>query len=112
MNFLRLKIYTSEFGLEKVTGMLKIKEFEEASDADKASVETMIGKYMSTAIGEEPVVYAFAANDEAGQAKMKELKVTCMMLKSKEMEGMWGWDVTLGRMYAEDELVNTENWNK
>lgn len=112
MNFLRLKIYTSEFGLEKVAGMLKIKGFEEATDNDMVSVENMTGKFTNTTIGQEPVVYAFAADDEAGRAKMKELKVTCMMLKSKEMEGLWGWDVTLGRMYAEDEPVNAENWNK
>lgn len=112
MNFLRLKIYTSEFGLEKVAGMLKIKGFEEASDEDRASVETMVGKFMNATIGDEPVVYVFAADDQENQAKIKDLKVTCMMLKSKEMEGLWGWDVTLGRMYAEDEPVNADNWNK
>lgn len=112
MNYIRLKIYTSEFGLEKVAGMLKFKGFEAATDEDRTSVEKMVGKFMNSAINDEPVVYAFAKDDEDGQAKIKELKVTCMMLKSKEMEGLWGWDVTLGRMYAEDEPVGSENWDK
>ena len=33
-----------------------------------------------------------------------------MMLKSKEMEGLFGWDVKLGRLYVEDNIVDDEDW--
>lgn len=112
MNFIRLKIYTSEFGIEKVTAMLKFKGYEEATEADMASVETMAGKYMQTTLNDEITMVAFDNDDEEGNKRIKDVKVTSMILKSKEMEGMWGWDVTLGRMYTEDEPVTEENWKK
>lgn len=112
MNYLRLKIYTSEFGVDKVEAMLEHKGYVKAAEADMASVETMVGKYMQTTIKDEITMVAFDNNDEEGNKRVKDVKVTSMIVKSKEMEGMWGWDVTLGRMYAEDEAVTAENWNE
>lgn len=112
MNLIRLKIYTSEFGIEKVEGMLKYKGYEKASEADLASFDNMAGKFMQTVVRDEITIVAFEKDDEDGQKKVKDLKVTCMMVKSKELEGIWGWDVTLGRMYAEDEIVTAENWEQ
>ncbi len=111
MNYLRLKIYTSEFGIDKVEAMLNFKGFEKAAEADMASAETMVGKYLQTTLKDEIAIVAFAKDDEEGRKQIKDVQVTSMILKSKEMEGMWGWDVTLGRMYAEDEVVAAENWN-
>ena len=112
MNFIRLKIYTSEFGIEKVSAMLKYKGYEAATEEEMASVETMAGKFMQTTIRDEITIVVFDKDDEEGQKRVKDLKVTCMMVKSKELEGIWGWDVTLGRMYAEDEIVTAENWEQ
>ena len=42
--------------------------------------------------------------------KIQELKIAVMMLKSKELEGVFGWDVDFGRLYAEAVPVDDEDW--
>lgn len=112
MNYLRLKIYTSEFGIDKVEAMLDFKGFEKAAEEDMVSAEAMTGKYFQTTLKDEITIVAFAKDDEEGRKQIKDVQVTSMILKSKEMEGLWGWDVSLGRMYTEDETVAAENWNQ
>ena len=54
---------------------------------------------------EHKVIVYFDDNEE-GRAALQQLKLKMMMLKSKEMEGLFGWDVKLGRLYVEDNIVD------
>ena len=111
MNFIKFDIYTSEFGMEKVAKMLSMKG-SAATELENETAESIQGKYIIRTKNEEKVVTAYYADDEENRKLVSELKVLCMMLKSKEMYGDFGWDVTLGRLYAQDEIVDETNWDK
>lgn len=111
MKFIKFNIYGSEFGIDKVTQLLEMKG-STATDIEKETAETVIGKHCVRIKNDEHVASAFYADDEEGRKVVSEMKVLLMMLKSKEMYGDFGWDVTTGRMYGEDVLVDETNWNE
>lgn len=113
MNFTKLKIFTNDFGKEKVENVVETLGYTKAEGTDAAEV---MGKYQTISIegpyGSEVIVSLFDTDDEEGAARLKKAKVYMMMLKSKELEGFWGWDVTLGRLYCDDVAVDETNWNE
>lgn len=111
MKFLKLNFYTSEFGMNKVTQVLDIKGLT-ATEIEKETAESIIGKYVVRIKNEEHVVTGYFADDEESRKLISDLKVLCMMLKSKEQYGDFGWDITMGRLYAEDVEIDETNWNE
>ena len=111
MNFIKLNIYGTEFGINKITQIYEIKG-NTATEIDAETAESIIGKFVVRAKGTEQVATAFYADNEENQKLVKDIKVLCMMLKSKEMYGDYGIDASLGRLYAEDVMVDETNWNE
>lgn len=121
MKYIELKIYTSEQGIEPVTAMLLEKGITGAVVNNPADIEEMMSRkkdyewdYIDDAVlmkkDQEPSVSVYFEDNDEGRAKMQDLKIAVMMLKSKEMEGYFGWDVSLGRLYAEEIPVDDEQW--
>ena len=112
MKFIKLDIYGTEFGINKVTQLLEMKG-STAAEIGNESAETVIGKHVVRPYGDnEMVATAFYEDNEESHKIIEELKVLIMMLKSKELYGDYGWDVSMGRMYAMDSVVDETNWNE
>ena len=121
MKFIQVKIYTSHQGIEPLTAMLLKKGITGAVVDDPADAQMLLDKkkeyewdYMDASLLEdkerEPVVSVYFEDTEEGRRQVQDLKIAVMMLKSKEMEGEFGWDANLGRLYAEDILVDDADW--
>lgn len=121
MKFIEVKIYTSHQGVEPLTAMLMEKGISGVVVDDPQDAEELLDKkneyewdYIDRSLLEnqekEPVVSVFFEDTEEGRRQVQELKISVMMLKSKEMEGVFGWDADLGRLYAEDRVVDDEDW--
>ena len=111
MKFIKLNIYGNEFGINKVTQIFEIKG-NTATEIEKETAESIIGKFIVRDRNDEKVASAFYADNEENRKLVNDIKVLCMMLKSKEMYGDYGIDASLGRMYAEDVTVDETNWNE
>ena len=112
MKFIKFNVYGTEFGIDKVTQLFEMKG-SVATEIEKEDATSIIGKYVVRPYTNgEQVATAFYNDDEEGQKMVKDMKVLCMMLKSKEQYGDYGWDVTMGRMYAMDFSVDETNWNE
>lgn len=121
MKYIEVKIYTSHQGIEPLTAMLMKKGITGVVVNDPADAEVLLDKkqeyewdYIDKSLLEdkdrEPVVSVYFDDTEEGRKQVQDLKIAVMMLKSKEMEGEFGWDANLGRLYAEDLLVDDEEW--
>lgn len=121
MKFIEVKIYTSHQGVEPLTAMLMEKGISGVVVDDPQDAEELLDKkneyewdYIDRSLlknqEKEPVVSVFFEDTEEGRRQVQELKISVMMLKSKEMEGVFGWDADLGRLYAEDRVVDDEDW--
>ena len=111
MKFIKFNVYGTEFGIDKVAQLFEMKGFT-ATEIEKENAESIIGKFVVRQYNDEKVASAFYADTEESQKLIKEFKVLVMMLKSKEQYGDFGWDVTLGRMYAMDFSVDETNWTE
>lgn len=121
MKFIEVKIYTSHEGIEPLTAMLMQKGITGITVDDPADVDDLMEHkkeyewdYIEESLLEnkerEPVVTVYFDDTEDGRKKVQDLKLAVMMLKGKEMEGMFGWDTSLGRLYAEDRVVDDSDW--
>ncbi len=111
MKFIKFNVYGTEFGIDKVAQLFEMKGIT-ATEIDKEDAESIIGKFVVRDYNDEKVATAFYTDDEESQKLIKEFKVLVMMLKSKEQYGDFGWDVSLGRMYAMDFSVDETNWTE
>lgn len=121
MKFIEVKIYTSHEGIEPLTAMLMQKGITGITVDDPADVDELMEHkkeyewdYIDQSLlddkNREPVVYAYFDDTEEGRKQVQDLKLAIMMLKGKEMEGVFGWDTSLGRLYAEDRVVDDSDW--
>lgn len=121
MKYIELKIYTSEYGIEPVTAMLLEQGITGAVVNNPHDVELLMEKkngyewdYLDPSVitqkEEEPTVVVYFDDTEDDRQRMQDVKLALMMLKSKEMEGVFGWDASLGRLYAEDKIVDDAQW--
>ena len=112
MKYIEAKIFTNSRGVEEVTAELLKMGIEGATVEDPDEIKNIMDKkegYEWDYVDEK----AFPVNtehNEEGRAALQQLKLKMMMLKSKEMEGLFGWDVKLGRLYVEDNIVDDEDW--
>ncbi len=121
MKYIELKIHASRQGVEMVSELLMRNGVTGISVDDPADLQDILDKkneygwdYIDDQVKEqpdrEPVVKAYLEDSEEGRAQLQQLKLEIMKLKSLELEGRFGWDVDLGRLYAESEIVDDEDW--
>lgn len=121
MNYIELKIYTSRQGIEAVTAMLMEHGITETVVNDPAELEEMLKKketyewdYVDDAVltrqGTEPTVSVYFEDTEAGRAQMQAIKLAVMMLKGREIDGEFGQNADLGRLYAEELPAGGDEW--
>lgn len=121
MKYIETTIYTSIEGIDPVTNMLKEMGVEEIIIENPADLEEFLNKknpydwdYIDDKIMElkdvEPNIKFYLEPTEEGNKLLDTIKIKVMMLKSKEYEGVFGFDVTMGRMYVETKLVDDEDW--
>lgn len=120
MKFIKLIIHASSPGVEAVTGELLEMGIEGIVIEDPRDLEDIIenkDKYgydyidnnLSCREGEAKVILYLEENQE-NRALLQEIKIKMMALKSKEMEGYWNFQVDLGRLYCEDEIIESVSW--
>ncbi len=121
MKFIEVKIHASHEGIEPLTALLMQKGITGIIVDDPADVDALMEHkkeyewdYIDQSVLEdkdrEPVVTVYFDDTEAGRKQVQDLKLSVMMLKSKEMEGVFGWDANLGRLYVEDQVVDDSDW--
>jgi len=121
MKYIEATIYTSIEGIDPVTNMLKEMGVEGIIIENPADLEEFMVKinsydwdYIDDKIMElkdvEPNIKFYLEPTEEGNKLLDAIKIKAMMLKSKEYEGVFGFDVTMGRMYIEAKLVDDEDW--
>lgn len=121
MKYIEFRIHASKQGIEQVTAMLMTKGIDQLVINDPADMEDILDKkneygwdYIEDDLKEnldrEPTVSAFFEDTPENRELVQQLKIAVMMLKSKEMEGIFGWDADLGRLYAEDIIIDDEAW--
>lgn len=121
MKYIEFKVRASRQGIEQVTAMFMSKGIDSVSITDPADMEDILNKkneydwdYVDDQLKEdlerEPSISAYFEDTPENREKIQELKIAVMMLKSKELEGLYGWDVDFGRLYAEAVTVDDEDW--
>lgn len=121
MKYIEFRIHASRQGIEQVTAMLMTKGIDQLVINDPADMEDILNKknsydwdYVEDALKDgadrEPTVSAYFEDTPENRELIQQLKIAVMMLKSKEMEGVFGWDANLGRLYAEDIIVDDGDW--
>lgn len=121
MKYIEMKIHASHQGVEMVTEMLMRNGITAISVDDPADLQDILDKkneygwdYIDDAVKErperEPQVKVYLDDTDQGREQLQHLKIEIMKLKSMELEGKFGWDADLGRLYAESEVVDDEAW--
>lgn len=121
MKYIELKIHASRQGVEAVTELLMRNGISGISVEDPADLTDILEKkneygwdYIDEEVRDrpefEPVVRAYLEESPEGREKLQSLKLQIMNLKSLELEGKFGWDVNFGRLYAEADVVDDEDW--
>ena len=121
MKYIEFKVHASRQGIEELTAMFMEKGICEVSIQDPADMEDIMEKkneydwdYVDEGLVEtldsEPSVSVYFEDTPENRSRVQELKIAVMMLKSRELEGLYGWDVDFGRLYAEDIIVDDADW--
>ena len=123
MKYIETVIYTSVEGIEPVTNMLKKIGIEGIIIENPKDLEEFMNKknsydwdYIDDKVMElkdvEPNIKFYLEPTKKGNKLLDTIIIKSMMLKSKEYEGVFGPDVTLGRMYVDSKLVDDEDWKE
>lgn len=121
MKYIEFKVHASRQGIEQVTAMFMSQGIQSVSINDPADMEDILNKKneydwdyvednLKTTLDQEPTISAYFEDTPENREKVQQLKLSVMMLKSKELEGLYGWDVDFGRLYAEDITLDDEDW--
>lgn len=121
MKYIEFKVHASRQGIEHLTTMFMTKGIDSVSINDPADMEDIMNKKngyewdyveddLRKTLDREPTISAYFEDTPENREKIQELKLAVMMLKSKELEGIFGWDVDFGRLYAEDIVVDDADW--
>lgn len=121
MKYIEFKVHASRQGIEQVTAMYMKNGITDVSIDDPADMEDILNNkneygwdYIDDELKEnldrEPTISCFFEDTPENRDKVQQLKLLIMMLKSKEMEGVFGWDADLGRLYGEAIYIDDEDW--
>lgn len=121
MNYIETKIFTSKQGLEPLSSILIEMGITDFVIEDPTELAELLDKkqpYEWDYIGEEVLalgkketsIILYLEDTEQGNKTLRKIKLAAMELKSKEIEGVFGADVSLGRLYVENQIVNDETW--
>ena len=101
--------------------MLMSKGIYEISIDDPADMEDILNKKneygwdyiddgLKTDLGREPSAAVYFEDTPENRQKVQDLKIEVMKLKDSEIEGRFGSEADLGRLYAEDNIVDDNDW--
>ena len=121
MKYIEFKVHASRQGIEQVTAMLMSKGIYEISIDDPADMEDILNKKneygwdyiddgLKTDLGREPSAAVYFEDTPENRQKVQDLKIEVMKLKDSEIEGRFGSEADLGRLYAEDNIVDDNDW--
>lgn len=121
MKYIEFKVHASRQGIEQITAMYMKHGITDVSIDDPADMEDILNNKneygwdyiddeLKTNLDREPTISCFFEDTPDNRGKVQELKLLVMMLKSKELEGEYGWDVDFGRLYGEDIYIDDEDW--
>lgn len=121
MKYLELKVHASRQGIEMVTELFLKNGIDQVMIDDPADMEDILNKkheydwdYIDDSLKQrpdrEPTISAYFEDSEEGRAMVQHLKLEIMKLKGEEQYGEYGSEADFGRLYAEDILVNDEDW--
>ena len=121
MKFIEAKIYTSKQGIEPLsTVMMKMGITDFVID-DPTEIEELLSKkntydwdYVDKSIldasSNEPSITIYLEDNDEGKNTLAQIQVAMLELKSNELYGDFGDDVSLGRLYVESNIVDENNW--
>lgn len=123
MKYIETVIYSSVEGLELVTTMLKEMGIEGIIIENPKDLEDFLDKknsydwdYIDDKVMElkdvEPNIKFYLEPTKKGYKQLDAIKTKVLLLKSKEYEGVFGHDISLGRMFVEHKLVDDEEWKE
>ena len=121
MKYIELKVHASRQGIEAVTELFLKNGIAQVSIDDPGDLQDILNKeheydwdYIDDKVkarpDREPSLSAYFEDSEEGRAMVQHLKLEIMMLKGKEQYGEYGSDADFGRLYAEDIIVDDEDW--
>ena len=121
MKYIELMIHASHQGVEMVTEMLMRNGITGISVDDAADLQDILEKkneygwdYIDDEVksrpDREPIVKVYLEDSPEGRQQLQQLKIEVMKLKSMEIDGAFGEDADFGRLYAESEIVDDEDW--
>lgn len=121
MKYIETVIYTSIDGIDPVMNMLmgmgiegiiieNPKDLEEFLDKKNAYDWDYVDDEVMKLKDVEPNLKFYLETTEEGIKLLDDIKIKTMMLKSKEYEGVFGLELSLGRLYVESKLVDDEDW--
>lgn len=121
MKYIELKVRASRQGIEQLTAMFMANGVYSVSIDDPADMKEILDKKESyewdyvddnlkNDLEREPSISVYFEDTPENHEKVQQLKIAIMMLKSKELEGVFGWDVNFGRLYAESMVIDDEAW--
>lgn len=121
MKYIEFKVHASRQGIEQVTAMFMSRGIYEISIDDPADMEDILNKKneygwdyiddgLKTDLGREPSASVYFEDTPENRQKVQDLKIEVMKLKDSEIEGRFGSEADLGRLYAEDNIVDDNDW--
>lgn len=121
MRYIELKVHATRRGIEALTELFLNHGIDQMSIDDPADINDIMNSenaydwdYVEDSLkehtDEEPTVSVYLEDSESGRELVKKLKVDIMMLKGREQYGEFGKNPNFGRLYAEDSIVDDEDW--
>ena len=121
MKYIEFRVHASRQGIEQLTEVFMSRGIDSVSINDPADMEDILNKKngyewdyvddeLKETVDSEPTASVYFEDTPENRELVQELKIAVMMLKSRELEGVYGWDADFGRLYAEDIIVDDEDW--
>ena len=121
MKFIEAKIYTSKQGIEPLSTVLMKMGITDFVIDDPTEIEELLSKkntydwdYVDKSVldasGNEPSITIYLEDNDEGKNTLAQIKLAMLELKSSELYGDFGEDVSLGRLYVESNVVDEDNW--
>ena len=121
MKYIETKIFTSKQGIEPLSSMLMKIGLTDFVIEDPTEIAELLNKkntydwdYIDESVlamsENEPNIILYLEDTEEGRKTLQKVKLAAMELKSKEMQRLFGANVSLGRLCVEENIVDDETW--